>query len=343
MTNPATAGRFLQCMAVGRNNVHVAKSFAESQGQWTDRSQLVSLFKSIAEASGTDDYPSAYVPVAESFLGAMRSFSVPARLANLKRVPMLTRLYLNSTGITSVRVAEGAAVPVIRGTWATETLRPVKFAGIIIQTNDLIRSASHLAMTALTSDLAESTAEAENLAFVGPDHAGSSLYGAPHFSGSGASLSSIDEDLKHLVDLVPGASRPGSVFVMAKETATFLAFLRAPGGQHAYPLITPQGGALFGLPVLITSACTLAGSPTMRVVGLIDPTRIFFADDSKVTLTTSTQALIEMDDDPVSDSLSGTPSSASSMFQNDSCALLAVRESSWFATAGSGAYFIADF
>jgi HK97 family phage major capsid protein len=343
MTNLTTAGRFLQCMSVGKNNAHVAKSFAESQGQWSDRSQLVNVFKSITEATDTDDYHSAYVPVAESFLGAMRSFSVPMRLANLKRVPMLTRLYLNSAGITSVRVAEGAAVPVMRGTWATETLRPLKHAGIIVQTNELVRSASHLAMTALTSDLAESTAEAENLSFVSPDQAGSALYGAPHFTGSGASLTNVDADLKRLVDLVPGASRPGAAFVMTKESATVLSLMRGTGGQSAYPLVTPQGGELIGLPVLITSACTLAGSPTTRIIGLLDPSRIFWADDGKITLSTSTEGLIEMDGDPSADSLSGTPANTVSMFQTNSTALMAVRESSWHATAGSGAYFTTGF
>lgn len=343
MTNPTTAGRFLQCMSVGKNNAHVAKSFAESQGQWSDRSQLVNVFKSITEATGTDDYHSAYIPISEAFLLAMRSYSVPARLANLKKVPMLCRLYLNSNGVTSVRVVEGAAVPVMRGTWATETLRPIKHSALVVETNELIRSASHLAQAAIVFDLAEATAEAENLSFVSPDQAGSALYGAPHFTGSGASLTNVDADLKRLVDLVPGASRPGAAFVMTKESATVLSLMRGTGGQNAYPLVTPQGGELLGMPVLITSACTLAGSPTTRIVGLLDPSRIFWADDGKVVLNTSTQALLEMASDPVSDSLAGTPANAVSMFQTDSCALLATRESSWFATTGSGAYFVAGF
>jgi HK97 family phage major capsid protein len=343
MTNPTTAGRFLQCMSVGKNNAHVAKSFAESQGQWSDRSQLVNVFKSITEATGTDDYHAAYVPVAEAFLGAMRGFSVPMRLTNLKRVPMLTRLYLNSAGVTSVRVQEGAAVPVMRGTWDTETLRPKKHAGIVIQTDELIRSASHLAQSAIVFDLAEATAEAENLSFVSPEQTGSALYGAPHFTGSGASLANVDADLKRLVDLVEGAARPGAAFTMTKESATVLSLMRGTGGGNAYPAISPQGGSLLGLPVLITSACTLVGSPTTRIVGLLDPSRIFFADDSKVTLTTSAAALLEMSDDPDGDSLTGTPTNTVSMFQTSSTALLAVRESAWHATAGSGAYFVAGF
>jgi hypothetical protein len=50
-----------------------------------------------------------------------------------------------------------------------------------------------------------------------------------------------------------------------------------------------------------------------------------------------------MSDDPDGDSLTGTPTNTVSMFQTSSTALLAVRESAWHATAGSGAYFVAGF
>lgn len=339
-----TAGRILQSLAIARGDPVGATAFAESQRHWTDHAQVLAALKAAVAGSGTSDYPAASTPASESFLAAMRNFSVPLRLAGLRLVPMRTRIYVNSDGVVAVRVDEGSAMPVLRGTWATVTLEPVKHGGIVVQTDDLIRSMSPTATAAFTDDLARATAEAENLAFVSPDVAGSVLDGAPSFTGTGSSVIEIDADLRRLVDLVPGASMPGAAFTMTKETATSLALQsRGVGGAVAYPTVTVQGGQLLGLPVLITAACALEGSPATRVIGLLSPSEIFWADEGKVTLTASTEALLEMDGAPAGNSLMATGTTLVSMYQTGSVALRAIRESAWHARAGSGAYFVAGY
>lgn len=344
VTNRVTAAHYLKAYAVAKGNLPGAAVFADTQAHWADRTQIVTALKAAIAAMGRPgDYLADSGPVAESFLAAMRSHSIPLRLAGLKTVPMHTRLYVNNTGVIAVRVDEGRAIPVLRGDWSSTTLEPGKHAGIVVSTDELVRSMSPAAAAAFVDDLAQATAEAENRSFVSPEVVGSVLYGAPSFPATGGTVANIDADLKRLVDSVPGAHRPGAAFVMTQESATFLSLVRGTGGAAAYPDITPQGGELLGLPVLITSACAVAGSPPTRVIGLISPSEIFWADEGRVALSASTEAMLEMDGAPSGSSLTPTPTTVVSMFQESATALRAVRESAWYARAGSGAYFVAGY
>ncbi len=333
------AGRYLQCVAIGRGDPAAALAFAKAQAHWTNRELVGRVLMAAVTPLETGDYPGAFKPVADAFLAALRPLSVPRTLAaNMRVVPMLCRLFVNAAGVVAIEVTEGAAIPALQGNWTTATLTPRKCTGIFVQTDELLRNTSPTAAVAITNDLAQAVVEAENRAFVSPDELGSVLYSAPNFAGTGAALANVDADLAALCDLVPGAFRPGAAFVMTKETATVLSLLRGTGGANAYPYITPQGGFLLGLPVLITSACQQVGSPATRVIGLVSPSEIFWADESKVILSTSNQASLKMDD-----AATATAGNTVSMWQTNATATKAVLESAWYARAGSGAYFVAGF
>ena len=283
---------------------------------------------------GSGDFPGPLRPIAEAFLSAMRGFSVPLRLENLRRTPMRTRVYVNAVGVVAVQVPEHGSIPVLRSDWSAEVLEPRKFAGISVITEELLQNTSPEATLTIVDDLAAATAEAENLGFVSPNEVGSVLYAADNFASTGAALANVDADLLRLCNLVPGASHPGAAFVMAQETATFLGLLRGSSGCAAFPDLGPQGGTLLRLPVLVTSACELGDSPPANIIGLLSPSDIFWADEGKVILTTSTSASLKMDDDP-----DMSAANSVSMFQTDSVATKALRESAWYARPGSGAFF----
>lgn len=337
--NRFTVGRFLQSLAIAKGDHHGAAAIAQGWGRHADREAVVTAHMAAVDPHDTNDFPAAMVPVADSFLAAMRPTSIPLQLAeHLRNVPMLTRVFVNDEGVIATQVAEGIAIPVLKGSWDTATLEPKKFAGITVQTSELVRSMKPAATLALTDDLAKATAEAENYAFLNPEMPDSVLYAAPSFSGGGSSLAQADADLRALVDLVEGASREGAAFVMTKETATALSLMRGTGGALAYPEITPQGGKLMGLPVLISAAAQQVGSPPTRIVALLSPSEIFWADEGRVFLSTSRVAALKMDNAATPDA-----GNLTSMFQADAVAFRAIRESSWYARSGAGAYFIAGF
>lgn len=334
MSTKHTAARYLQALVMAKGKAGVAVGYAASQGHWADREQVVSALRDASPAYSSSDFPKSQIPIADAFLGIVRDFSVPARLQHLRRVPMRVRILVNTSNDRALEVAEGQHWPVLSGSWHTAQLVPRKFGAIVANTLELVSSGSPSAGLAVTADLAEAVAEAENRSFVSPLVAGSVLYGAPTFNSTGATVAAIDADLRALVNLVPGAFRPGAAFVMTQRTATHLATLRDSGGSVAYPGIGPQGGELLHLPVLITSACELEGSPTERIIGLVSPSEVHYADEGIVRFDTSQSALLQLNTAP-----SAGAQNLTSLFQTDSVGLRGVKEADWYARAGAGAYF----
>lgn len=340
--NKYSAGRFLQALAVGESSAGNAEAYVAATN-WIDAPDLIAALKTAVAARQTSDFVGAMVPVADSFLAAMRPYSVPLQLEGLRRVPMLTRVLANTARILASAIVEGQPIPVVRATWTSATLQPKRWAGIVVQTDELLRSTQATAALAIQDDLAQAVAEAENEGFISPYVSGSVLNGASNFNGSGSTLANVDTDLKRLVDLVPGAFRAGSAFVMAKATATYLGTLRGTGGGAAYPDVGPAGGRLLGLPVIITSAMQEEGSPPTSTIGLIDPGEILWADEGRVMLDVSGDTAVQMDGAPTNNSITPTATNMVSLYQTHSTATRAIRESSWYARSGAGAYFLSAY
>ena len=222
----------------------------------------------------------------------------------------------------------------LQGNWTSTTLTPRKFAGIVVQTDELLRLFSPTAALAIVDDLAQATAAAENEAFLDANEAGSVLYGQSSFTATGTALANVDTDLAHLASLVKGASAPGASFVMCKQTATYLGLLRGTGGAPAFPNVGPAGGELLGLQVLISSAAEDADSPSSKIIALLSPSEILWADEGRVILTTSSNASLQMSDSPAAGATNTV-----SLWQSNCTATKAIRESAWYARAGAAAYF----
>jgi HK97 family phage major capsid protein len=336
-------GRYLQAKFIGNGSMQAAAAFAESQGHWIDRVQVIGAIKANVSALEASDISYEYVPVSTAFLQQVRPYSVPQRLQNLRRTPIRTRVLLNTAGVTAGLVAAGAAIPVLRGTWDSTTLAPKIVAGIVVQTEELLRSSAPAAAAAITEDLAQAVAEAENRQFLSPAESGSILDGASHFTGTGSSVATVDADLRELVSRVPGAWRPGACFVMTMETATYLGTLRDSDGAAAYPGIGPQGGTLLGLPVLISTACEEASSPPTRIVALLDPSDILYAAEPRAMVDVSGQTALQMDDAPTASAATPSATNAVSMYQTHAVATRALIETGWYARSGAAAYFVAGY
>lgn len=334
-----TAGRFLQCLAMADHNAANAIDVVESRRFWADQPSLATAIRAAAVAPvGTGDFPPELGAVRDSFLAAMRPFSIPLQLSGLRKTPMLTRVFIGQTGMVAAEVTEGQPIPVMRGDWSVTQLTPRKFAGIVVQTLELMKSASPTASGAIVDDLASAVAEAENFAFLNPSATGSVFFGATNFVSTGSTVSAVDADLQRLVGNVAGSYMPGTTLIMAAQTAAFLGTLRGSGGAAAYSGLGPQGGFLLGMPVLISSAMEFTGSPSTRAVGLLVPSQIFFADASDVRLSTASAASLQMSDAPVAG-----PAAHVSVFQTSSAATRAIKLSAWFARPNGTAYFVCNY
>lgn len=327
-----TAGRFLHALAVAKGDVVSALAYAQGQGNWADRDRVVTQCKAALTAMGSNDLPTG-TPAAESFLPLMRPYAIPEQLAGfMRQLPMYSRHYTLTEGVQGAEVAEGQAIPVSKASYGADAIKPRRFAALIVRTKELANNASPVATQGLAEDLAQAVAAAENLKFVSPGEPGSVFHGQESFAGTGPAVGEIDADLKRLIDLVPASNMPGSAFVMAKGTASALSLKRGAGGALAYPTISPQGGTLLGLPVMVTPA--MAG-----YIGLLAPSQVLWADEGVVQLMASTDAAIEQQDAPNSDSMEPTAAQMVSMYQTESIALRGVRFCNWYAKPGAAAYF----
>lgn len=338
--NKFTAGRYLQCKYHGRGDDYNTLLYAESKKNWSDQRQLISACKSVVSPMTAVESANALWPLQNSFLGRLYPFSIPMQLAQfLRQVPLLTRIFVNAQGIAGAEVLEGQPAPILQGDWSVVNLTPRKFIGQVAQTSELMESKSPEAALAITDDLAQATAAAENLAFIGAETPQSVFNGAPSFTASGSSLADNIADIRQLAGLVRNAYRPGSVFVTTQHNSTYLGTQQGTSGAPAFLGLGPQGGTLLGIPLLVSSACELAGSPETHMFGLLSPSEIFYAvDDNQIELDISLHATMQMSDSP-----SAAPSSQVSMFQTGSAVCRATKRSAWYARPGAAAFFITSY
>lgn len=339
-----TVSRALQCLYKAQGDRNLAALEAEAHHEWLDRPQLAREFRMAAVgAVGTSDInqagPGFVGPVSDSFLATVRDFSIPMQLEGLRRVPARTRVYTDAAGVVATEIAQGAALKVVKGSWAETSLAPRVWGGILVQTEELFLTGSAAAQATLAGDLAEAVAEAENYGFLHPDTTGSVTATQLEIATSGSTVAAVDADLRQMIAAVP-AARKGAVWCMPTSTATFLATLRGSGGSRAYPEITPFGGFLLGMEVFVTESLANNGSPPTSIMVLVAPSQIFYSADQPVELAASRNATLEMSDAPTGDSSDGTQGITSlvSMFQANAVALRGTKAAAWHARSGAATF-----
>ena len=97
------------------------------------------------------------------------------------------------------------------------------------------------------------------------------------------------------------------VLIMPPTQALALSMMLNPLGQPLYPEINLMGGTLFGLPVITSMSAKVVGSPAAgSIIALLNAPEILLADDGEVTISTSSEASIQMLDNPTNHSTGDT-------------------------------------
>jgi hypothetical protein len=111
---------------------------------------------------------------------------------------------------------------------------------------------------------------------------------------------------------------------MSATYALRLMMMLNPLGQREFPGITMQGGTFFELPVIVSNYLT-------DYVALVNAEDIYLADEGGVDIAMSTEASLEMVDNPTQDSGAADPveTTVVSMFQTNSVAFRAERTMNW--------------
>lgn len=246
------------------------------------------------------------------------------------RVPFVTR-----TGLTSAPEATfvGAGVGITPAGIASNDsnyLKRTRVATIAVVTNELVRVWAPGTRENLDALLTRSVVRGMDRAALDPDVAAvtderpaSLLNGVAPIGLLGSTVSAVLAQIRSLVEalIAGGSDLDQAMFAMHPIEAVRLSSLVTTEGVPAFPRLTATGGDILGIPVAVSVGCQRAGSPSERVVALIDGAQILVADDGGIDVTASSQATMQMVDTTSQDARAGTGSTLVSIWQTDSTAI----------------------
>jgi len=255
-----------------------------------------------------------YRSVQAGFIESLRSLSVFDRLLGdnaLRRVPLKTRITSVSSAVTGAHYGEQQLYRIGRMSLDGEQIEPVKTTAVIVLTDEVFRSTGTAGQTFLSAELRGAVSAATDLTFLN-----GIMLGAASSVSAGTTAANVYADISTLLDTVAAKGVAKLYLVMGPANARRLAVKLSTSGVQAFPNMTPSGGEIGGIPVLVTDQL-----PANTLL-LIDASAIA-GDSDIVTLDASEHADIQMSDTPTTDGT--TP--VVSLWQSNQRAIRAER---WF-------------
>jgi len=319
--------RYIMALAACRGNTHEAAQWAS---RWDDSTPSVALALKAAVAPGTTTDATWAAPlvnqsIASDFIELLRPATVVGRIPNLRNVPFNVKVPTQTAGGAYNWVGEAKPKPLTKLAFGTETLGMNKVAGIIVLTDELVRSSNPSAEALVRQDMVAGIAQFIDQQFLDPAVAAVAGVSPGSVTNGAATAAATVSPLADIIGLINhyatnNISVDGLVFVLTPANALALSFRSNSDGSPEFPGLSVNGGTYKGI-TFITS--NVAGT---NVVSM-QPQLILFADDGGVTIDASREASLQMDSAPMS------PADATtvyvSMFQNNTVALRAERFITW--------------
>lgn len=239
-------------------------------------------------------------PLVDEFLELLRPRTLIGRIPGLRQVPFNVSVPTQTTGGTYGWVGQNKPKPVTKADYSTVSVPFAKAAGIIVISEELARLSSPSAEGLVREEMIAGMGQFLDTQFVDPAVAVSAgvnpasiTNGASTAAASGATAAAAKADLAASVAVFTAAGIPleGSVWLMSDSNAFGLSVSLNALGQPLFPGITPQGGTLMGMPVVVSN------NVSNRVV-LVHAPSILFADEGGVRIDVSREASVQMDSAP---------------------------------------------
>jgi HK97 family phage major capsid protein len=281
-----------------------------------------------------------------TILGKFGTNGIPS----LRRVPFNIRVVGQTTGGTGYWVGEGKPKPVTSFEFAPTTLGYTKVAAIAVITQELARFSSPAAETLVRDALRDTLVERLDIDLIDPAQAAvanvnpaSLTNGLTALSSAGTSADNVRTDIQNLLEGFLAANQRvgGLVIIMPETLALALSLLVNDLGQREFPDITITGGRLLGIPV-ITSQYAANASGSGNLVIAVNTSEVFLADDGEVTVDMSTEASLQMLDNPTNDTVTPTATQMVSLWQTNSIGLKAERFVNWAKRRATAVVYMDD-
>jgi hypothetical protein len=279
----------------------------------------------------------------QTIVGKFGSSGIP----DLRRIPFRVPLISQTSGAAGYWVGEGKPKPLTSFGFGRTHLEPLKVANICVLTIELLRDSRPSAEVLIRDQLVEALRSRIDLDFIDADKAAvagvspaSIINGIPAIPSTGNSADNIREDIRLIMQAFIDDKNPptSGVWLMSSGTAMALGLMRSTLGNRDFPDINARGGSLEGLPVIVSEYFSQA--TTGNFVILVNASDIYFSDDGEASVDMSTEASLQMLDNPTNDVTTPTATSLVSMFQANSVAFRAERTLNWTRRRDEGVYWL---
>lgn len=254
----------------------------------------------------------------------------------VRSLPFNTPVLMQSTGGSAAWVKEGEAKPVTNWSYARAKLMPLKVAAIAAATKESLKTNSIAVDRLIRDELANTIIEAIDTTFASDDAAVADespaglLNGAPDLTAQmgqapAGGLEGVQCDISIFLKTLAASQKrlKGAFWIMAQDVAIDLSSAITLAGATAYPRMTPAGGELAGLPVLVSDYVASG------VVALVHGQEVYLADENTIDVSISHEASLLMDTAPAMDSTTPTPAQLVSLWQTNSVGFLVERYLNW--------------
>ncbi|KPF58485.1 hypothetical protein D621_05640 [beta proteobacterium AAP51] len=269
VTRGLQVARLAYALAKSRGDFMGAEAVARAKG-WTDTADYVTK-----AASGPVDRTDGVglISVFNDLDDVLRAGTILGRMTNARLLPFQTRAIVGTQGSSAGFIAEGAPAPVSEiNLTAIDALQPLKAVGMAVVSSELLEVGIQGTQAFLANDITAGVRLALDRVFIDPVNVrsaispGSILQDATRFDAA-KTAAGIKGAIRSLVAAVTSSDNDLATcaWVMSPKLATFL----STEDDEAFKGVTALGGFLCGLPVIVSTACSLAGSPSEELLALI--------------------------------------------------------------------------
>ena len=339
---PGTAfTRYAIALMRSKGNLLQAVEISKS---WRDSTPEVEAVLKVAVTEGTttaDGWASEladYTYMASEFIDYLRPQTIIGRIPGLRSVPFNIQLPLQDLGATVNWVGQGGQKPVGKLHFDTKTLAIAKAAGIVVLTEELVRLARPSVEAIVRDDMVSAMRTFLDEQFIDPAVAAvanvnpaSITNGAANSAASGTTAADFMADFQLAISQIIQANidLTGLVIVMQPSLALAMQLMYNDLGQKEFPEISANGGSLLGYTVVTSNSV-----PVGTIVFVV-PREILLADEGGISLDSSREASIIMDD-----GVSPASTTMVSLWQKNLVGLRVERYINWARRRDEAVYYI---
>lgn len=336
--------RFAMCNFLAKGQPVQAQHLADTH--FKDDVRLKGIMKAAVAAATTTDPTWAgnlveYRNMSSEFVEFLRPRTIVGQfgtgtIPSLRRIPFNVRIPGKTAAGSASWVGEGYRKPVTASGYNAVELKWAKLAAISVVTDELVRFSDPSILTLVRDDLAEAIIERMDIDFIDPAKAagsGASLSpasitnGATAIPSTGNDAESMRADIAALWAQADNTNLPATsaVYITDSRTARRLGMMYNALGNREFPNVTITGGNIDGVPVIVSNYVPADSDGSLFILAFAS--EIYLADDGVVTIDTSREATIFMDD--AAQTTTQDLARMVSMFQTNQQAIRAERYVNW--------------